>query len=314
MENFKDLVKNSIIKQSENIKNLTSVIDDNFIEIGDKIFNNKSNLIITGVGKSGIIGKKIVATLNSTGTKSTFIHSGEAMHGDMGAISNDDIVIFISKSGNTEELCKLQYWLKKKGNLTISISSNENSILHKSCDHQIYVNVNGEVCPNNLAPTTSTTSQLVIGDSLAVYLMYKRNFKEIDFYSYHPGGSLGKKIKKVKDIELINSTLNINDNFDKLIIEITSNKIGSALIESDGDIVGIITDGDIRRHLIEAKDLSDINIKDLVNYNPLTITEYDSIENCINKMEVDKVNSLVVIDSDGNKKGFINIMDIRNGI
>ena len=281
------------------------------------IYNSTGRVIITGIGKSAIIANKIVATLNSTGTPSVFMHAADAIHGDLGLILKDDVVICISKSGNTPEIKVLIPFLKNAGNTLIAITGNQKSVLAEQADFVFNSYVEKEACPINLAPTTSTTAQLVIGDALAVCLLELRGFTKDDFAKYHPGGALGKKLfLKVSDILIHNEIPNVNPDasIKKVIIEISEKRKGVTAVTTDTKIVGIITDGDLRRMLSETEDLSLLKAEDIMSKNPISITINAMAIDAMELMDTHRISQLLVEDQ-GNYAGVIHIHDlIKEGI
>lgn len=316
-ENIIETAKKTLISQSQSIAKLTDFIDVNFVEAVQLIYNSKGRLIVTGIGKSAIIAQKIVATMNSTGTPSMFLHASEAIHGDLGMVQEHDVVICISKSGNSPEIKVLVPLLKRFGNKLISITGNVTSFLGKEAHVTLNTFVESESCPNNLAPTNSTTAQLVMGDALAVCLMEMRNFSPEDFAKYHPGGALGKKLLlRVND--MLDSTrkpfVTPDSSIKNVIVEISENRLGvTAVIEAD-KVVGIITDGDIRRMLNKTETISGLTAKDIMSSNPKMIKSSDMVIDALNYMEDFSITQLVVVDNDL-YKGVIHLHDIlKEGI
>lgn len=316
-ENIIETAKKTLISQSQSIAKLTDFIDVNFVEAVQLIYNSKGRLIVTGIGKSAIIAQKIVATMNSTGTPSMFLHASEAIHGDLGMVQEHDVVICISKSGNSPEIKVLVPLLKRFGNKLISITGNVTSFLGKEAHVTLNTFVESESCPNNLAPTNSTTAQLVMGDALAVCLMEMRNFSQEDFAKYHPGGALGKKLLlRVND--MLDSTrkpfVTPDSSIKNVIVEISENRLGvTAVIEAD-KVVGIITDGDIRRMLNKTETISGLTAKDIMTSNPKMIKSSDMVIDALNYMEDFSITQLVVVDNDL-YKGVIHLHDIlKEGI
>ena len=311
------LAKETIAIESLAISQLSNFIDDTFAEAVEIIYNSTGRVIITGIGKSAIIANKIVATLNSTGTPSVFMHAADAIHGDLGLILKDDVVICISKSGNTPEIKVLIPFLKNAGNTLIAITGNQKSVLAEQADFVFNSYVEKEACPINLAPTTSTTAQLVIGDALAVCLLELRGFTKDDFAKYHPGGALGKKLfLKVSDILVHNEIPNVNPDasIKKVIIEISEKRKGVTAVTSDTKIVGIITDGDLRRMLSETEDLSLLKAEDIMSKNPISITINAMAIDAMELMDTHRISQLLVEDQ-GNYAGVIHIHDlIKEGI
>src|SRR5690606_21826577 len=251
-----EIARKVIKNQSKAINKLADFVDDEFAKATELIFNSKGRVVVTGVGKSAIIANKIVATVNSTGTPSIFLHAADAIHGDLGIIQNDDIVICISKSGNTPEVKVLLPLIKNNSNKVIAITSHPDSYLGKNSDFVLNSYIEKEACPHNLAPTTSTTAQLVIGDALAICLLDLRGFSKEDFAKFHPGGSLGKRLYlRVNDISSVNMKPQVSpdDNLKTVIVEISEKMLGITAVVENNKIIGVITDGDIRRMLKDRK-------------------------------------------------------------
>ena len=312
-----ELAKETIAIESLAISQLADFIDDTFAEAVDLIYNSTGRVIITGIGKSAIIANKIVATLNSTGTPSVFMHAADAIHGDLGLILADDIVICISKSGNTPEIKVLIPFLKNAGNTLIAITGNQKSVLAEQADFVFNSYVEKEACPINLAPTTSTTAQLVIGDALAVCLLELRGFTKDDFAKYHPGGALGKKLfLKVRDILALNEVPAVRPDasIKNVIVEISEKRKGVTAVTLADKIVGIITDGDLRRMLSVTEDLSQLKAEDIMSKNPRSITIDAMAIDAMELMDTHKISQLLVEDQ-GNYAGVIHIHDlIKEGI
>ena len=311
------LAKETIAIESLAISQLADFIDDTFAEAVDLIFKSTGRVIITGIGKSAIIANKIVATLNSTGTPSVFMHAADAIHGDLGLILADDVVICISKSGNTPEIKVLIPFLKNAGNTLIAITGNQKSVLAEQADFVFNSYVEKEACPINLAPTTSTTAQLVIGDALAVCLLELRGFTKDDFAKYHPGGALGKKLfLKVRDILTLNEVPAVGPeaSIKNVIVEISEKRKGVTAVTLTNKIVGIITDGDLRRMLSVTEDLSKLRAEDIMSKNPRSITIDAMAIEAMELMDTHKISQLLVEDQ-GNYAGVIHIHDlIKEGI
>ena len=309
--------KRVIRYEADTIANLERFIDEGFEIIIKKIFSSTGRLIITGIGKSANIGKKIVATLNSTGTPSVFMHAAEAIHGDLGIIQKNDIVICISKSGNTPEIISLVPIIKDMGNFLIGMVGDNNSFLAKNADAVLLTTVDKEACPNNLAPTSSTTAQLVMGDALASCLIELRGFTEDDFARFHPGGSLGKKLY-YKVETLMNSNppqVKENDSIKDVLVEISSKRMGATSVLNEfGDIVGIITDGDIRRMIERNENFMILKARDVMSPNPKTIGKNLLASVALKIMEENAITQLIVKDE--NKYiGMIHLHDIlKEGI
>jgi arabinose-5-phosphate isomerase len=311
------LAKTTLEIEAESVRNLVNFIDSDFVACVDLIYGSKGRLVITGIGKSAIIAQKIVATMNSTGTPSIFMHAADAIHGDLGTIQRDDVVICISKSGNTPEIKVLVPLLKAGGNKLIGLVGNLDSYLAKQSDLVLNTTVEKEACPNNLAPTSSTTAQLAMGDALAVCLLDRRDFSSSDFAKYHPGGALGKKLYlKVSDIAVHNQRPQVapSDSIKSVIIEISSKRLGAAAVVENDKLVGVITDGDLRRMLERTETISGLTASDIMNKTPKQI---DSEELAVNAMQLlDKHNITQLIVSDkGKYMGFVHLHDlIREGI
>ncbi|WP_394800246.1 KpsF/GutQ family sugar-phosphate isomerase [Aestuariivivens marinum] len=303
--------------ESEAISNLSNLVNDDFASAVTLIYQSKGRVIITGIGKSAIIANKIVATLNSTGTPAIFMHAADAIHGDLGLILEDDVVICISKSGNTPEIKVLVPLIKSAKNKMIAITGNADSFLGHQADYVLNAYVEKEACPNNLAPTTSTTAQLVIGDALAVCLLELRGFSSRDFAKYHPGGALGKKLYlRVQDISSVNqkpkvlSSTNIKD----VIVEITEKMLGVTAVVEQDKIIGIITDGDLRRMLSKADDFSQLTAKDIMSNNPKRIAADAMAIDAKKIMENNGISQLLV-EEEGKYAGVIHLHDlIKEGI
>jgi len=311
------LAKETIEIESLAISQLAGFIDETFAEAVELIHNSSGRVIITGIGKSAIIATKIVATLNSTGTPSVFMHAADAIHGDLGLILKDDIVVCISKSGNTPEIKALIPFLKNAGNTLIAITGNQKSVLAEQADFVFNSYVEKEACPINLAPTTSTTAQLVIGDALAVCLLELRDFTKDDFAKYHPGGALGKRLfLKVRDVLVHNEIPKVDPDASvkKVIIEISEKRKGATAVTVNNKIIGIITDGDLRRMLSETEDLSQQKAENIMSKNPVSITIDAMAIDAMELMETHKISQLLVTDQ-GNYAGVIHIHDlIKEGI
>jgi len=309
--------KSTLKAESDAITKAIDFLNDDFLRSVQAIFNTKGRLVITGIGKSAHIGQKIVATLNSTGTPSLFMHAAEAVHGDLGMITKDDVVLCISKSGNSPEIKVLAPLLKRDGNILIGMTGNESSFLGKSSDFVINAYVEKEADPNNLAPTTSTTVQLALGDALAVALIEMRNFTANDFAKFHPGGALGKKLLlKIKDIldGKNKPVVTIESTIQQVIFEISNKRLGVTAVLDGSEIKGIITDGDIRRMLEKTTDLSAITAKDIMTVNPKSIEINSKVEDALNIMESFEITQLVVTDNNL-YAGIIHLHDIlKEGI
>ncbi|MDN3595015.1 KpsF/GutQ family sugar-phosphate isomerase [Zunongwangia endophytica] len=309
--------KETVKIEAKAIANLEHLIDNDFVAAVENIYNAKGRVIVTGVGKSAAIANKIVATLNSTGTPAIFMHAADAIHGDLGIIQKDDIVLCISKSGNSPEIKVLVPFIKDFHNTLIAITADKDSFLGKSADFILNSYVEKEACPNNLAPTTSTTAQLVIGDALAICLLKLRGFSSEDFAKYHPGGSLGKKLYlRVKDIAAQNMKPSVSPEttVTDAIIVISENMLGvTAVLEKDR-IIGIITDGDIRRMLKNNEEFKNLTAKDIMSKNPKSIDEDALAVEALDVLEENKISQLLATKN-GTYSGVVHIHNlIREGI
>ena len=316
-KNIIEFGKEVINLQAESVKNLVELVDENFEKAVNLILNSDGRVIVTGIGKSAIIANKIVATLNSTGTPSIFMHAADAIHGDLGIIKKDDIIICISKSGNTQEIKDLVPFLNMKKNPLIAITGDVDSFLAKNSTVVLNSHVNIEVCPNNLAPTNSTTAQLVIGDAIAVTLVKIKGFTSNDFAKFHPGGSLGKKLYlKVKDLIDVDARPMVleDDNIKSVIIEISNKMLGITPVFSENLIVGVITDGDLRRTLLNHSDISMLKAKDIMSINPKIIDSETMASEALEIMKGNKISQLIVT-TDKQYSGVIHIQSlIKEGI
>ena len=300
--------------ESKEIANLSKRLTDDFEKTINAIIQSSGKLIVSGMGKSGIIGKKIAATLASTGTPSFFLHPGEAYHGDLGMIEENDIVLLISNSGETDEVLKLIPFLKHQKNCTISMSCSDDSTLAKNTNYHLNIAVDKEACPLFLAPTSSTTAALVMGDALAVTLMKLRDFKEENFAKFHPGGSLGRRllttvgdVMKKKNLPIISSQATIKE----VIQRISEGMLGLVVIIDNNKIIGIITDGDIRRAMeSREKDFFNLKAEDLMSNHPKLIYETDKLISASNIMSQHKINSLLVVNESNDLVGVVQVYDL----
>ena len=310
--------KNTILTESNAIANLANFIDTNFENAVKFIYNSKGRVIVTGIGKSANIAAKIVATFNSTGTPAVFMHAADAIHGDLGSVLEDDVVICISKSGNTPEIKVLVPLIKNYGNKIIAITGNMDSFLGKNADFTLNTFVEMEACPNNLAPTTSTTAQLVMGDALAVCLLELKEFSSADFAKYHPGGALGKRLYlRVSDLIVNNELPQVseNDSIVKVIVEISEKRLGVTAVVENSKILGIITDGDIRRMLTKSTEINHLTAKDIMSKNPKTIQEDAMAIEALDRMETNSITQILVTNHDDNYIGVVHLHDlIKEGI
>jgi arabinose-5-phosphate isomerase len=312
------LAKNTILEESKAVAQLADFVDVKFAEVVELIYKSSGRLVVTGIGKSAIIAQKIVATMNSTGTPSAFLHASEAIHGDLGMIQPNDIIICISKSGNSPEIKVLISILKNFGNPVIAITGNLDSFLAKNASFVLNTTVEKEACPNNLAPTSSTTAQLVMGDALSVCLMEMREFKSQDFAKYHPGGALGKKLLlKVKDLldQENKPSVLASDGIKKVIVEISEKRLGvTAVLDNDHNVLGIITDGDIRRMLYKNDSFLGLTARDIMTINPKSIQPESLVIDAFSIMEKCSITQLLVLENN-QYKGIIHLHDIlKEGI
>ncbi len=293
---------------------LLNNLGDDFVKSAELIMSSKGRLIVTGIGKSANVATKIVATLNSTGTPAIFMHASDAVHGDLGIIQNDDVVMMLSKSGNTPEIKVLIPLIKNFKNPIIGMTVNKDSYLGKNCDLLLQTPMKKEACPNNLAPTTSTTLQMAMGDALAIALLETKGFKEQDFAKYHPGGSLGKKLYlKVYDVVSVNEIpiSKPDDNIRDVIFEITKKRMGAtAILDENNNIVGIVTDGDIRRMLQNNDDINIKTAKEIMSKNPKNISKDSMAIDAFKKMKEHNINQLLVVDDNDNYLGMIHLHDL----
>ena len=316
-EKILNTAKKTFLSESNSIAKLIDLLDDNFVNATEIIFNSTGRIIVTGIGKSAIIAQKIVATFNSTGTPSVFLHASEAIHGDLGMVQKEDVVICISKSGNSPEIKVLMPILKHFGNDLIAITGNTTSFLAKNAKYILNTTVDSESCPLNLAPTNSTTAQLVMGDALAVCLMELRNFTNEDFAKYHPGGALGKKLLlRVKDMienslkPMVDSKASIKE----VIFEISEKRLGVTAVIENNTVLGIITDGDIRRMLEKYDDFSHLKALDIMTKKPKKIQLDDMVVEAFNIMEDFSITQLVVVEHE-EYRGILHLHDIlKEGI
>jgi len=311
-----EIAKKVINEESRVIAELSTLVDEQFSEAVKSIYRSSGRLIVTGIGKSAIIANKIVATLNSTGQPAMFMHAADAIHGDLGMVQTDDIVLCISKSGSTPEIKVLIPLIRNLGNKLIGMTSNKDSFLAEQSDYVFHAYTEKEACPNNLAPTTSTTVQLVLGDALAVTLLEMRKFTSKDFAKYHPGGSLGKKLYlRVEDIvhdekPQVQESSSLQD----VIIEISSNRLGATVVLEAGEIAGLITDGDLRRMLQKGVNLNDVLAKDIMSEKPKCIPKDALAAEALGVMEENHITQLIVTE-DGAYVGIVHLHDIlKEGI
>ncbi|WP_025124517.1 KpsF/GutQ family sugar-phosphate isomerase [Myroides odoratimimus] len=315
--NILNTAKNTLLSESESIKKLIDYLTDDFEKTVKAIFNCKGRIIVTGIGKSALIGAKIVATFNSTGTPSIYMHAAEAMHGDLGLIQPGDCIICISNSGNSPEIKVLAPILKRYNNTLIAITANENSFLAKSADYILLSKIDREAEQNNLAPMNSTTAQLVLGDALAACLIELRNFTAEDFAMYHPGGALGKKLLLLVQNILKSENkpaVSPDSSIQEVIVEISEKRLGVTAVVDNEQIIGIITDGDLRRMLQKSSNLNDYKAKDIMSINPKSIESSEHVSKALSILEDNSITQLLVTQN--NKYvGVIHLHDIlKEGI
>lgn len=313
------IAKETILTESNAIANLAKLININLENAIKFILNSKGRVIVTGIGKSANIATKIVATFNSTGTPAIFMHAADAIHGDLGIVQKNDVVICISKSGNTPEIKVLVPLIKNYGNKIIAITGNIDSFLGTNADFTLNTFVEKEACPNNLAPTTSTTAQLVMGDALAVCLLKLKDFTEHDFAKYHPGGALGKRLYlRVSDLIKNNKAPKVlaTSSITDVILEITEKRLGvTAVLNTSDAIIGIITDGDIRRMLSKSTDISNLTAKDIMGSKPKTITQDAMAIDALETLENNNITQILVTDTSNTYVGVVHLHDlIKEGI
>ena len=316
--NIRKYALDTIEVEIDALKQLKNTINDDFVLCIKALCKCKGRVVITGIGKSAIIAQKIVATLNSTGTPSIFMHAADAIHGDLGMVQSQDMLIVISNSGETPEIKVLLPIIKHSGNILIGVTGAKNSFLAKNADHMILAYAPKEACPNNLAPTASTTAQLAIGDAIAICLLRLKGFTPGDFAKIHPGGSIGKKIYlKVGDICKSNTAPLVldNDSVKLAIIEITEKRLGATAVKNkNGKLVGIITDGDIRRMIEQGLNIEQLKVSDIMNKSPLIIKKNELAINALSLIRNKKVSQIIVTDKDT----YFNILHfhdlIREGI
>lgn len=307
-----------IIENEANaIIELKAKLDDDFAKVVALVLENKGNLVFSGIGKSALIAQKIVATMNSTGTTAVFMHAADAIHGDLGIVREGDIVVILSKSGETPEIKMLVPLIKLRGNKIVAMVGNRQSYLASQADFVLDVTVDEEAIPGSLAPTSSTTAQLVMGDALALILMRCRGFSTDDFAKFHPGGALGKQLYlRVKDLYIRNERPEVgpDDNLTRVIIEMTHKRLGATVVMRDGQLLGIITDGDLRRMLMKYPNIEQVKAAQIMTSNPKTIDEDALVVDALHKMRENSITQLPVVH-DGKYLGIIHLHDIlKEGI
>ncbi|HNV29497.1 MAG TPA: KpsF/GutQ family sugar-phosphate isomerase [Cyclobacteriaceae bacterium] len=317
-KNIKQIAKDALLNEARAVENLINYIDNDFEACVREILQSKGRVVITGIGKSAIIANKIVATMNSTGTPALFMHAADAIHGDLGMIQEQDIVICLSKSGNTPEIKVLVPLLKRRGSKLVALVSNKNSYLAEHADFVLNATIAEEACPNNLAPTTSTTAHLAMGDALAICLLELRNFSSEDFAKYHPGGALGKQLYlKVEDVFSNNQVplVTANTALKDVILEISSKRLGAtAVVDEAKNLLGIITDGDLRRMLQKESNIALIKAADIMTRTPKMIDKSEFAVKALQIMQENNITQLVVKDG-ARVAGFIHLHDLlKEGI
>ncbi|MEC7646552.1 MAG: KpsF/GutQ family sugar-phosphate isomerase [Bacteroidota bacterium] len=298
---IKKIAKDTLLIQLAGIAKIEESINDDFVRVVNLILSSKGRLIVAGIGKSANIASKIVATFNSTGQPAVFLHAADAIHGDLGSVQQEDIVMCISKSGNTAEVKALILCIKNMGNKIIALTGNSESFLAKSSDVILDVSVDKEACPNNLAPTSSTTAQLVMGDAIAICLLSCKDFTDKDFARFHPGGTLGKRLSlRLTDILSKNSNPRVEEQstINEVIIEISQKRLGATAVISNDKLQGIITDGDLRRMLQKEKSFSNLFAKDIMSMNPKKINLNSLAYDALQMMEKNKINQIIVVDNE----------------
>lgn len=315
---IKQVALNTINLEAQSVSGLSAFINNDFVKAVEAIAASKGRVVVSGIGKSAIIAQKIVATLNSTGTPSIFMHAADAIHGDLGIVQLDDVVIIISKSGESPEIKVLVPLIKNFGNLLIGMVGNIESYLAKKSDILINTTIEQEACPNNLAPTSSTTAQLVMGDALAICLMELKSFQSADFARFHPGGMLGKKLYlRVADLYADNEKPKVlaDQSLKEVILEMTKKRLGiTAVINTDNDLLGIITDGDLRRMLEKDIAIDKVNAASIMTANPKTISSDELAVQALDSLRTNEISQLVVTDN-GKYLGIIHLHDlIREGL
>lgn len=317
-EEIISIARETIELEALAISKLSQLIDEEFAKAVLYVYHSTGRVVVTGIGKSANIATKIVATLNSTGTPSIFMHAADAIHGDLGTITEEDIVVCISKSGDTPEIKVLVPFIQSRGNKIIAITSSRESFLGQRADYVMHAHVDKEADPNNLAPTTSTTAQLVMGDAMAMALLNLRGFSSQDFAKFHPGGALGKRLYlRVGDLSINNLKPQVDPNTSvkDVIIEISEKMLGVTAVVAEGKIIGIITDGDLRRMLIKTDSINNLKAIDIMSANPKRIQENEMAVNALQVMEKNDITQLLVVDEQDNYAGIVHIHDLtKEGI
>jgi arabinose-5-phosphate isomerase len=309
---IKEIAKRTLKIERDSIDQLINSIDNEFAHSVELIFNSKGRVVVSGIGKSAIIAQKMVATFNSTGTPALFLHAADAIHGDLGMVQKDDVVILISKSGDTPEVKVLVPLIKNLGNKLIALTGNFGSYLGENADLKISCHIEKEACPNNLAPTNSTTAQLVMGDALAVCLIECREFGSEDFAKYHPGGALGKKLYlRISDLYPSNEkpTVDYSSTLSEVILEISSKRLGVTAVEEEGKLVGIITDGDLRRMLSKTADFTRLKASEIMTKSPKLIKPDTMAIEVVQIMRSNNITQIIVAEN-GKYLGVVHFHDL----
>jgi len=311
--NIREIALRTITLEAEAIGELASFIDADFEQVALLLAESKGKLVISGIGKSAIVGAKIVATLNSTGTPAIFMHAADAIHGDLGMVQQDDLVMIISKSGESPEIRVLVPLIRNMGNTLVAMVGNTASLLAREADYVLNTTVTQEACPNNLAPTSSTTAQMVMGDALAVSLMEMKGFTSGDFAKFHPGGALGKKLYlRVSDLSNQNEKPFVSEDSSlrEVIVEITEKRLGiTAVLNESGELTGVITDGDLRRMLEKRDSLGGVTARDIMSAGPRTVSEDAMAVDALDRMRKNNITQLLVTQ-DGRYTGVIHLHDL----
>lgn len=312
LQEIKEIAQNTLRIERDSIAKLVDAIDDDFAHVVQAIYHSTGRVVVSGIGKSAIIAQKIVATFNSTGTPAIFMHAADAIHGDLGMVQQDDIVICISKSGDTPEVKVLVPLVKHLGNKLVALTGNFDSYLGINSDYRISCAIEQEACPNNLAPTNSTTAQMVMGDALAVCLIECRNFGSKDFARYHPGGALGKRLYlRLSDLISLNERPSVapQTSLKDVIIEITTKRLGMTAVEEDGKLVGVITDGDLRRMLSKSQAIENLRAVDVMSTNPKFLSPDSMAIAAAEMMKKNSITQLLVAEN-GKYKGVVHFHDL----
>ena len=316
-EEIKQVASQVIGNEADAIRNILDSLDDDFAKTVHLMLETEGNIVFSGIGKSAIIAQKIAATMNSTGTSSVFMHAADAIHGDLGIVREKDLVVVLSKSGETPEIKVLVPLIKLRGNTLIALVGNRNSYLARQADYILDVTVPDEGFPGSLVPTCSTTAQLVMGDALALCLMRCRGFSTDDFAKFHPGGALGKQLYlRVKDLYTRNERPEVgpDDSLTQVIIEMTQKRLGATVVTDQDRLVGIITDGDLRRMLLKHADIDQVKAREIMTPNPKTIEDSALVADALHKMRHNSITQLPVLNN-GNYVGVIHLHDIlKEGI